>query len=625
MTDYGRGPGSEPWHPEDPLFGDHWGDQQQYPSQAQQQAQQNQQQHQNQYQQQPAQAQQQENWDPYASGQHQHQQQVQPQYDQQQGYQQQAQPQQQHQPQQQYDAWNGAPAAYDVNQGDPYGDPYATGGRQADYYGQGGYPPPQRPNYQEQQPQQPQQQHYEQQGQPQGQPQAQHPQQGRPQPQQPQQPHQQDPQQIQRQQPAPQQGEPRQQPLRTAPASPSDWDPDEEPAEETHAFFTGGDDDDDDDDADPGEGRRGRGGKGKKKGGKKRRSGCACLVVLLVLGGGGAGATYAGYQYYQQHFGPAPDYAGGGKGEVQVEIPDGSSALQMGRILKKAGVIKSIDAFTEAAAKNSKSLTIQAGVYVLRGQMSAKSAITMMLDPSSQNVLIIPEGLRATKIYALIDSKLKVATGTTQKAAENNTKSLGLPSYADGNPEGFLYPARYSISSKMKPVDLLKQMVGNAKSEYTKLDLGSAGKDVNLNTAYDVIIEASILQAEVDQKEDMGKAARALYNRLNTDATNHKLELDSTLQYHLGRTKLTSAELASKADGFNTYTNIGLPPAPISNPGADALEAVLNPTKGDWAYWVTVKAGDTRFAVTYAQHLKNVKAYCEYHGQSLNATSGSCQ
>ncbi|MDX6351197.1 MAG: hypothetical protein QOF84_5987 [Streptomyces sp.] len=580
MTDYGRSPGSEPWHPEDPLFGDQWDSNQQH----------------QQHQQQPQyQQQQQGGWDPYATGQ-------QPQYDQQ-GYQQQPQQPQQPEQQQQYDTWGGAPAAYGGNQGDPYGDPYANGGQQADYYGQGGYPPPQPPQYQGQQPQHPQQpqqqQHYEQQ------------QYDQQQPQQPQ------------QQPRQQQQQPQQQPLRTSPPPPADWDPEGIPAEETHAFFTGGDDDDEDDD--PRDGRRARGGKGKNKGGKKRRSGCACLVVLLVLGGGGAAATWYGYQYYQQHFGPAPDFSGSGKGEVQVEIPKGANGIAMGNILKKAGVVKSVDAFVTAFSANPKGQLIQAGVYVLRGQMSAKSAVTMMLDPSSQNVLIIPEGLRATKIYALIDAKLKVSSGTTAKAAQNNAKSLGLPTYANGNPEGFLYPARYSIGSKTTSVALLKQMIQNANTEYTKLNLGPAGKNVNLNSAYDVIIEASILQAEVDQKADMGKAARALYNRLNTNATNHKLELDSTLQYHLGKTSLTSAELASGAGGFNTYTNTGLPPTPIANPGADAIEAVLNPTKGDWVYWVTVKSGDTRFAVTWAEHLKNVKAYCEYHGQTLNATSGSCQ
>ena len=586
MTDYGRGPGSEPWHPEDPLFGDQWGDQQQYPQQhAQAQAQQNPQQQHPQHQD--------GGWDPYATGQQQAQPQYQQQYDQQQAYQnpQQQQQQQQQHPQQsyehqQYDTWNGAPVAYGADPNDPYG----TGqhAQQPDYYGQGGYPPPQRPQYQEQQ------QPYQEQ------------------------------QQAQQPERLQQRPEPQQQPLQASPEPPADWDPEPEAAVDDHAFFSGGDDDDDEDD-DPRDGRRARGGKGKKKGGKKRRSGCACLVVLLALGGGGAATAWYGYQYYESHFGPAPDYSGKGSGEVQVEIPTGSSLTSIGNILKKAGVVKSVDAFTTAAGKNAKSTTIQAGIYVLRGEMSADSAITMMLDPSSQNVLIIPEGLTATKIYALIDSKLKLSSGSTAKAAKSGAGSLGLPSYAKGNPEGFLYPARYSISDKMKPLDLLKQMVRNAQAEYTKVDLATAGKTVNLDTPYEVIIEASILQAEVDQKEDMGKAARALYNRLNTNATYGKLELDSTLQYHLGRTNLSSADLASKADGFNTYTNTGLPPAPISNPGADAIEAVLSPTKGNWVYWVTIKPGDTRFAVSYADHLKNVKVYCEAHDQTLNTSSGSCQ
>ena len=114
-----------------------------------------------------------------------------------------------------------------------------------------------------------------------------------------------------------------------------DWDPDV-PEEETHPFFTGADDPadtrdrapgpvpgtDDEYDDDPRESRRG-GGERRGKGKKKNRNGCACLGVAAVLVGGLGGVGYFGYSYYQSQFGEAPGLRGHRHGPVEVEIPEG--------------------------------------------------------------------------------------------------------------------------------------------------------------------------------------------------------------------------------------------------------------------------------------------------------------
>lgn len=531
MTDYGRSPGSEAWHPEDPLFGDQWG-QQQHPEQQQYQQHQQHQQH-SQYQQQPQQVQHQHQPQHPQNQQH-------PQYQQQQGGwdpygntgQQQQYP---YDPQQQYDSW-GAPAGYGQ---DGYG-----GQQQPDYYGQGGYPPPQRPD-----------QRY-----PEEQPQYQQPQQLQQQPQQhPPQPQQQPPQRQQRSRPAEQDA-----PL---------WD-EEAGAADDHSFFSGADDDEDDE-PQPGRndrrGRAGNGGKGGKtgKGGKKRRSGMACLVVLVVLGGGIAGVGWFGYRYYQSNFGPPPDFAGKGSGEVQVEVPQGASGIQIGNILKKAGVVKSVDAFTAAVSKDPDGNSIQAGVYVLHKEMAASSAVTMMLDPKSQNVLVIAEGLRDVQIYEIVDAKLGLDKGTTAKVAEDQIGKLGLPDWADDNKEikdpleGFLWPSRYSVGKDTKPVDLLRSMVTNAKKQYTKYDVESKAEKLGLESPLQVVTLASLVQAEGKSDEDFRKMSRVVYNRLkptNTE-TNGKLEFDSTYNYLKNQSEinLSLKELRTFDDPYNTYYYRGLP------------------------------------------------------------------
>ncbi|NBM16515.1 endolytic transglycosylase MltG [Streptomyces sp. GC420] len=616
MTDYGRGPGSEPWHPEDPLYGDQgWRgqqaadgqdpyagqSQQQYPEQAQAQAQYGdggqdpylQQQYQQQYGQQPYDQQQ------YQQGSY-DQQQYQQQYQQQQ-YQQQYQQgqydQQQYQQQQQYygdggtGAWNGAQAA-DAGYGNGPGDPYVQqhgagyGGEQPDHYGTpGAYPPPQPPGTRGRQPDD---QGYGRDG-----------------------------------------GQEEQQ----------DWD---SPAEEPeHPFFAGTEDDarsgsrggrrrpphDDDDGGEDDEPRSGRrsdreqreDGRGRGGEPRKGRSGMACLIVAVVLVGGVGGVAYYGYQFYQGRFGAAPDFAGSGNGTVTVEIPDDTPLNGIGQILKEKGVVKSVDAFVSAAQDNSKSQSIQAGVYTLRKEMSASAAIELMLDPSSLSNFIVAEGRRNVQVYELIDKRLGLKKGTTADVAKKEADNLGLPDWANDDPdikdplEGFLFPAAYSVTEEKKPKDVLKEMVARANKEYSAYDLEAKAEELGLTSPLQVITVASLVQAEGKTHDDYRKMASVIYNRLkptNTD-TNQKLEFDSAFNYLKNQSEINIAtsEIRNFDDPYNTYFYRGLPPGPIDNPGKVALEAAMKPDKGAWMYFVSVDGDKTQFAKTLQEHNKLVEEF----------------
>lgn len=382
-----------------------------------------------------------------------------------------------------------------------------------------------------------------------------------------------------------------------------------------HPFFADGGDgggdardgyDDGGYDEPPGRGDRGRR-KGRKQG-RAGRSGVACLVVLVVLGGGVGAVTWYGYNLYQDNFGAAPDYSGGGRGSVQVEIPKGAFSADIAKILFDNGVIKSAQAFVDAArADDEAARSIQPGVYTLKKEMSAADALKVLTDTRNLNTLIVAEGLRATQVYAAIDAKLGLKKGTTQKAAKD--ADLGLPKMAKGNPEGFLYPSRYSVGDSTKPVDLLKQMVKQAEAEYQRDDLDEAAKGVG-RSPYEVIVIASVIQAEAQAEKDFGKVSRVIYNRLNTDATLGRLDMDSTINYALGRSTLDTSKVDTGIDHpYNTYRIKGLPPGPIGNPGHQAIKAALNPTDGDWVYFVTVKAGDTRFTADINEHNRNVQEF----------------
>ncbi|MFD7731732.1 endolytic transglycosylase MltG [Kitasatospora phosalacinea] len=361
--------------------------------------------------------------------------------------------------------------------------------------------------------------------------------------------------------------------------------------------------------------------KGKKSG---RRNSGACLVVALVLLGGMGGAGWWGYGFYQDHFGPPPDFKGAGSGSVNITVKDGAGGDAIGKALLDAGVVKSVKAFSAEYEKDPRGRTIQPGVYTMKHQMSAAEAFKELVESNGGNALIIPEGLKAVDIYTKIDGKLKLAPGTTAKVAKDQVGTLGLPAYANNNPEGFLWPARYSIADGMKPEELLKQMVANAVQRYGDLKLDDAAQKLGLKNAYEVVTEASILQAEGNNSEDFGKMARAISNRLTTNVTQHKLGVDTTLQYSLGRTKLTEQEINDGSNKYNSYINPGLPPTPIGNPGEEALDAVLNPTPGDWVFWLAVSPQETKFAATGAEHAKNTEAWCIGKGMKYDAKHVAC-
>ena len=191
-------------------------------------------------------------------------------------------------------------------------------------------------------------------------------------------------------------------------------------------------------------------------------------------------------------------------------------------------------------------------------------------------------------------------------------KSIGLPAYAKGNPEGYLFPATYMVPPNATAKSILAEMVDRWRQAADEADLEGAAKRLGYTPA-ELMVVASLVEAESTRDADRGKVARVIYNRLETDATNHLLQIDATVNYAHDRdlgVGLTTDDLQIDSP-YNTYRNPGLPPTPIEAPGAAAIEAAAHPTPGDWVYYVTVNldTGDTKFAATYAEHQRYVAEF----------------
>ncbi|MEV6962511.1 endolytic transglycosylase MltG [Streptomyces sp. NPDC051207] len=242
---------------------------------------------------------------------------------------------------------------------------------------------------------------------------------------------------------------------------------------------------------------------------------------------------------------------------------------------------------------------------VVAGTAVAVPLLTMGGDEDTRPTsLVIPEGWRANQVYEAVDKALALPAGTTKKSLAKT--DLRLPNDAEGNPEGYLFPATYPLDEKSTPEQLLRAMADTAHKKFDGAPI-AAGAERNAMNVYQAVTIASIVQAEAATKQDMGKVARVIFNRLERGMP---LQMDSTINYALGRSTLRTTAKDTRLDSpYNSYQRMGLPPTPIDNPGEEAMRAAINPTPGNWLYFVTVKPGDTRFTADYAEHRRNVAEF----------------
>ncbi len=325
------------------------------------------------------------------------------------------------------------------------------------------------------------------------------------------------------------------------------------------------------------------------------------------------------------------DYAGSGTGTVIVTVHADDGATQIGTELHDRGVVASVRAFTNAAADDDRSTTIQPGSYRLRKHMSASSALTLLLEPSSRlnNDVLVPEGATTFDVTAALttpqcsaSSAQSTRCGPGLPAADvaralKDVKALGVPTEYTINGttptsvEGFLFPATYPIAGNSTAVEALQQMVNNFTENARQTNFTSAAKALHI-TPYQQLIIASIAQGEAKFADDYPKVARVILNRL---AVHKPLQIDATSVYGaklkgLDPRKVIYHQLDSP---YNTYLYSGLPPTPIGNPGTEAMDGVTKPTPGKWMFYVNGDAeGHLAFFTSEAEFVK-AAAKCRAH------------
>lgn len=362
-------------------------------------------------------------------------------------------------------------------------------------------------------------------------------------------------------------------------------------------------------------------GDGTRRRGPRLSSCLPVLVVLALLGGLGYVGVTRGQQAIEDYFAEPADYAGPGRGQVAFEVSEGDSVAEIGRRLKDEGVVASVEAFLETARGDDRATGIQVGYYELRRRMPSDQALSVLVDPGNlvNTTVTVPEGLLVEDVLDILAEETDFARGRFAAVLDRPGR-IGLPDYAGGEAEGYLFPSTYAFSPDDTPVTMLTAMVDRWRQAADDADLEAAAEQLGY-TPHELMTVASLVEAE-GRGDDMPKVARVIYNRLenpDTSGTNGLLQIDAAVNYALGRdpiARLTTDQIESVSGSpYNTYTQPGLPPGPIEAPGDAAIAAAASPADGPWYYYVTVnlETGETKFTESYQEFLEfraELDEYC---------------
>jgi UPF0755 protein len=237
---------------------------------------------------------------------------------------------------------------------------------------------------------------------------------------------------------------------------------------------------------------------------------------------------------------------------------------------------------------------IQAGQFQLSPSMSAGEISDVLQIAKDDVTITVPEGKRSEEIAEI----LKAHFSTYQPSWEQQL---------DAN-EGYLFPDTYAFDKNVTIDTIIATMKNNFNKKYASIP---NVKKSNLSESQIVTI-ASIVEREAKFPQDRPLVASVILNRISAGMP---LQVDATVQYAIGEpgnwwpTLTDSGGNIAPSSAYNTYTNTGLPPSPISNPGLESLEAVVNAPRTNYLYYISDSSGHNHYEETYDQQKADIQKY----------------
>ena len=309
------------------------------------------------------------------------------------------------------------------------------------------------------------------------------------------------------------------------------------------------------------------------------------IIIIILFFGGGA-------LWWKANVSPVN--SGSKESEIFV-VKKGEGIRSIAKNLKDRGLIKNSIVFFLTVKKQGLDGKIQAGDHRLSPSMDTATIANNLTKGTLDIWITIPEGLRAEEITDILEKEVPSYKASWRQTLDTN--------------EGYLFPDTYLIP-KDADINLITSLLkNNFEAKYASLPTSTTKLSKT-----EIVTIASLVEREAKKDADRPLVASVILNRLNAGMG---LNIDATLQYALGydaaekrwwRKGLSDSDKQIKSP-YNTYRNVGLPPAPISNPGFPSLRAAINPADTEYIYYVSDKNGINHYAKTFAEHQQNIEKY----------------
>lgn len=288
-------------------------------------------------------------------------------------------------------------------------------------------------------------------------------------------------------------------------------------------------------------------------------------------------------------------------------VEKGTGTEEIADTLYASDIIRSKYAFKAYSYLSGKGAFFKPGIYEVSSTESIPEIATMLaLGPKSISAIITP-GMTLKEIDDHLSSLKIISKNSLAEFDVNELKEKFL--FLENAPslEGFLFPDTYMFFAGTEAKNVAEKILNNFQAK-----IASLLQDSRNYENIDWLIIASMLEKEVIGENDLNITSGIIQNRL---AKKMPLQIDATVIYakcqgkFLNCPKLSSQDL--KIDSpYNTYKYQGLPPAPISNPGASAIKAAMDPKTTNYLFYLSdPKTKETIFAKTLEEHARNRVKY----------------
>lgn len=310
----------------------------------------------------------------------------------------------------------------------------------------------------------------------------------------------------------------------------------------------------------------------------------------------------AGYFWWTRSL--LPSQPKSSESKIIVIVP-GQSLDEIIQQLDQAGLIKNPFAFKLLVMQKNLATRIQAGDFRLSPGMTAQEIAETLTKGTLDVWVTFLEGWRSEQfLAALVQKGFEIDSQAWQK--QINQQNL----------EGKLFPDTYLIPKQASQEQIIQMLINNFERRLEVNKLTSVPAGMNFSQ---VMILASIVEREMRSPQDKPIVAGILIKRWQAD---WPLQADATVQYLLGSracspgdldcqwwpSQITRQDLKINSP-YNTYLSLGLPPAPICNPGLGSIQAVINYQESPYWFYLSDLSGQTRFAQTLEEHNQNVARY----------------